>query len=200
MMEALTTTKPGAVATALLHHMRGGACMTVDQIAEHFGIRRPQAYAAAACLLRRDYLIKMAVGCFQLSDAGLEAAISGKVIKSGPKGKTGAIPRQKDTFRQRAWTSMRFNGRFTISQIVRAAARADDANARENARKYISQLCQAGFVKELPKRAPGTAISSNGFKRFMLVRNSGRLAPVWRQEFRTMHDFNTGEDVPCAPR
>lgn len=199
-MEALNTAKPGAVATALLRHLSVGRCMTIDQIAGHFGIRRTQAAAAASCLLRRDYLMKMSHGCFALTDAGMGAAASGKAITSGPKGKTGVIPRQKDTFRQRAWTSMRFNGRFTIGQIVRAAARADDKNARENARKYVAQLRRAGFVKELPKRAPGTALNSNGFKRFMLVRNTGRLAPVYRQELQAMHDFNTGEDVPCTPR
>lgn len=196
----MNTSKPGAAPTALLRHLEGGACMTVDQVSAGLGINRRQVSDAAASLLRRDYLMKMAIGCYQLTEAGLAAARAGEVITSGPVGKTGAIPRYKDTFRQRAWSSMRFNGRFTIGQVVRAAARDGETNARENARKYISQLCRAGYVKELPRRAPGTAISSNGFKRFMLVRNSGRIAPVYRMEYRVMHDFNTGEDVPCAPR
>lgn len=198
-MTELDTTRPGVVPTALLQHMSGGSCLTIDQMVEQLGISRRQALNAASRLLRRDYLMKMAGGCFQLTEAGLAAAAAGKVIKSGPKGKTGAIPQHRDTFRQRAWTSMRFNGRFTIGQIVRAAGREGETNARENARKYIAQLCRAGYVKELSRRAPGTAIGSNGFKRFMLVKNTGRRAPVFRAECRVMHDFNTGEDVPCSP-
>lgn len=196
----INAAKPGTVPTALLHYLQDGACLTVDQMVERLGISRRQAMDAASRLIRRDYLEKMAVGCFQLTDAGIAAAASGKVITSGPMGKTGAIPVHKDTFRQRAWTSMRFNRRFTIGQIVRAAAREGEKNARENARKYIAQLCRAGFVKEMPRRAPGTAIGSSGFKRFMLVRDTGRRAPVFRAEMQVMRDFNTGEDVPCAPR
>lgn len=199
---AIDTKKPGAVPTALLSHLASGdVCLTVDQMAEALGVSRQQALNAAAKLLRRNYLVKMAVGCFQLSDEGRAAANAGTVITSGPMGKTGAVPQHRDTFRQRAWASIRFNQRFTIGQIVRAAAREGEKNARENARKYIAQLAAAGFVKELPRRAPGHAHGSNGFKRFMLVRNTGRRAPVFRAEMQVMRDFNTGEDVPCiSPR
>ncbi len=196
----IDTSRPGAVPTALLRHMQGGACLTVDQMASDLGVSRRQAVDAAAKLIRRDYLTKMAIGCFQLTDAGLCAADAGEAITSGPMGKTGAVPVHKDTFRQRAWNSMRFNRRFTIGQIVRAAARDGEKNARENARKYIMQLCKAGFLKEMPRRAPGTAPGSNGFKRFVLMRDTGRRAPVFRAEMQAMRDFNTGEDVPCAPR
>lgn len=195
------TKKPGAVPTTLLRHLAGGdICLTVTQMAEALGVTRLQASNAAARLIRRDYLVKMAGGCFQLSDLGRAAAEAGTVITSGPMGKRNAVTVYRDTFRQRAWASIRFNRRFTISQIVRAAARNDEKNARENARKYIALLAAAGFVKELPRRAPGNAISSNGFKRFMLVRDTGRRAPVYRESLHAMHDFNTGEDVPCSPR
>ncbi len=196
----LDTRKPGAVPTALLQHLQSGVCLTVDQMAEALGITKQQAMNAALKLMGRDYLVKMAVGCFQLSDAGIAAALAGTVITSGPKGKTGAIATHGNTFRQRAWTSIRFNKRFTIGQIVRAAARTDEKNARENARKYIAQLCWAGLVKELPRRLAGTAQNSNGFKRFVLIRDTGRRAPVYRSELRVMHDFNTGEVLPCSPR
>ncbi|WP_323041550.1 hypothetical protein [Gemmobacter sp.] len=196
----LDTTKPGAAPTALLMHLQAGACLTVDQVVAELGISRRQAMDAAAKLLRRNYLMKMAVGCFQLTDAGIAAAAAGEVITSGPVGKTGAVPVHKDTFRQRAWNSIRFNRRFTIGQIVRAAAREDEKNARENARKYIAQLCKAGILRELPQRAPGTAPESNGFKRFMLVRDIGRRAPVFRTEAAAVRDPNTGEDIPCTPR
>ncbi|OJY36392.1 MAG: hypothetical protein BGP11_08305 [Rhodobacterales bacterium 65-51] len=169
-------------------------------MAEALGVTKQQAMNAAMKLMGRDYLIKMSAGCFQLSDVGVAAAAAGAIITSGPKGKTGAIPVHRNTFRQRAWASIRFNGRFTIGQIVRAAARHDDQNARENARKYIAQLAAAGYVRELSRRAPGTCMGSNGFKRFMLIRDTGRRAPVYRAELRVMHDFNTGEDVQCSPR
>lgn len=196
----IETTKPGAAATALLRHLSAGVCLTADQMAEALGITRAQAMNAARKLMRRSYLEKMAVGCFQLSEAGKAAAASGTTITSGPKGKTGAIATRRHTFRERAWLAMRIQRRFTIGQIVASAARDGERNARENARKYLAQLGQAGFVKELPNRLPGTCMGSNGFKRWMLVRDTGPRAPVYRAELRAMHDFNTGEDVPCSPR
>jgi hypothetical protein len=196
----IDTTKPGAAATALLRHLAAGVCLTADQMAEALGITRAQAMNAARKLLRRGYLEKMAAGCFQLSEAGKAAALSGITITSGPKGKTGVIATRRQTFRERAWLAMRIHHRFTIGQIVASAARDGERNARENARKYLAQLGQAGFVKELPNRLPGTSMGSNGFKRWVLIRNTGPRAPVYRAELQTVHDFNTGEDIPCKPR
>ncbi|HBD91787.1 MAG TPA: hypothetical protein DC061_15070 [Gemmobacter sp.] len=196
----IDTTKPGAAPTALLHHLHGGACLTLDQVEQELGITRRQAINAASRLLRREYLMKMAVGCYQLTDRGVAAANAGEVITSGPKGPTGVIATHRGTFRERAWLAMRITRRFTIGQIVAAAARDTEKNARENTRKYLVQLCRAGFVKELPNRVPGTSMGSNGFKRYMLLRNTGPRPPVYRAEFGMMHDFNTGEDVPCTPR
>lgn len=196
----IDTAKPGAAPTALLRHLQGGACLTLDQMESELGLNRRQASDAASKLLRRDYLMKMAVGCFQLTEKGMAAAASGEIITSGPMGPTGVIATHRSTFRERAWLAMRITRRFTIGQIVAAAAREGEKNARENTRKYLVQLRRAGFVKELPTRVSGTSRGSNGFKRFMLVRNTGPRAPVYRAELQVVHDFNAGEDVPCIPR
>lgn len=195
----IDTRKPGAVPTALLHHLSGDLCLTVDQMAEALGVSRPQAVNAAQKLMRRKYLLKMAAGCFQLSPEGAAAAQAGVAITSGPMGKTGVIATHRGTFRERAWVAMCIHRRFTIGDVVAAAGRDEEKNARENARKYILALCRAGYVKELSHRVPGTALGSNGFKRFVLARNTGPRAPVVRVDLGVVHDFNTGEDVQCAP-
>lgn len=195
----IDTRKPGAVPTALLHHLSNDLCLTVDQMADALGVSRAQAVNAAHKLMRRKYLLKMATGCFQLSPEGAVAAQAGVAITSGPMGKTGAIATHRGTFRERAWSAMCIHRRFTIGDVVAAAGRDEEKNARENARKYILVLCRAGYVKELSRRVPGTAMGSNGFKQFFLARNTGPRAPVYRAELCVIHDFNTGEDVPCAP-
>lgn len=157
------TKKPGAVPTTLLHHLAGGdICLTVTQMAEALGVTRLQASNAAARLIRRDYLVKMAGGCFQLSDVGRAAAEAGTVITSGPMGKRDAVAVYRDTFRQRAWASIRFNRRFTISQIVRAAARNDEKNAREN--PYYSDAANQGWINGLqgPVLGSGRAVHRHG--------------------------------------
>ena len=195
----IDTKKPGAVPTALLHHLAPDQCLTVDQMAQALGVSRAQAVNAAQKLMQRNYLMKMAVGCFQLSPDGAAAAQAGITITSGPKGKTGAIATHRGTLRERAWTAMCIHRRFTIGDVVAAAGRDEEKNARENVRKYISALCRAGYVKEMSRRVPGTSIGSNGFKQFVLAKNTGPRAPVFRAELDVIHDFNIGGDVPCAP-
>jgi hypothetical protein len=43
------------------------------------------------------------------------------------------------------------------------------------------------------KRVAGTAPTSNGHKRYQVIRNNGRLAPVVRQAAREVFDPNSGE-------
>lgn len=190
--------KPGAAPTKLLHTLATGECLTVTDLIKELSLNRRQVVDAAAKLLARGYLERMGTGCYQLTETGLEAAREGIVITSGPKGPTGTIPRHSGTFRERAWRAMRVRHRFTIGEIVADAGRGDPAADRQNATRYIRYLRAAGYVGELPRRVPGTAIGSNGFKRFVLINNTGPRAPVYRGEAKAIHDFNLGKDIPCT--
>lgn len=186
--------------TSVLHALSAGGCFTIDQLCSSLGLTRRQVSDGAALLLRRDYLIRTAVGCYQLTDAGLAAASSGEVIRSGPKGPNGKARVVSNTFRQRAWRSMRIRRAFSIADIVADAATEEDGNPKGNATRYVYHLKSAGYVAELPRRQPGSALTSNGFKRFMIARDTGPLAPVFRVDQQIFHDLNTGKDMPCSPR
>ena len=56
----------------------------------------------------------------------------------------------------------------------------------------------AGYVMRSAHKAPGTAVTSNGFNLFRLIRDTGPRAPVFSKKRGSFHDFNTGEDVPCS--
>jgi hypothetical protein len=142
----------------------------------------------------------MAVGCYQLTPEGLAAAAAGEVITSGPKGPGQKVPEYRDTFRQRAWTSMRMQRLFTVPDIVLEAARTEDGNPVDNLQRYLKALAAAGYVRVSPHRVEATAPTSNGYKRFLLHRDTGPRAPVVLSKRPGIHDFNTGEDVLCAPR
>lgn len=194
----MTPKKPGTAPTMLLQALKAGSCLTVDQLIEELDLTRRQVSNAATLLLRRNYLERMGAGCYQLTPAGRVAAESGEVITSGPKGPTGKVPQHRDTFRERAWRAMRVRHRFTIGEIVADAGRGKEKSDRQNAMRYVRYLRAAGYLGELPRRQRGTATGSNGFKQFVLIRNTGPRAPVFRAGKATMHDFNLGEDVPCA--
>ncbi len=191
---------PGKAPTALLQKLSGGLCLTIDQLAEDLDLTNRQVSSAAALLLRRNYLERMAVGCYQLTPEGLVAAAAGEVIRSGPRGPRDRVQEFKDTFRQRAWSSMRMQRLFTIPDILLEAARPTDADPSTNLNRYLLALTRAGYVISSPHRAPGTSPTSNGYKRYLLQRDTGPRAPVVLQKRPGLHDFNIGEDVPCTPR
>lgn len=191
---------PGRAPTAMLQALADGSCQTIDQLEPRLDLTRRQVSEAAACLLRRDYLMRMATGCFQLTDAGLAAAANGEVITSGRRGTRDKTKVLRDTLRARAWRSMRIRTRFTINDLVTDAARPTDAMPGDNLQRYLRVLKMAGYVVAEARRAPGTATTSNGFICFRLIRNTGRMAPIYRSSIGVIHDPNTGEDVPCTPR
>lgn len=191
------TRQNGAAPTALLRALADGPKSRAEIKAE-LGFDWRQTTNAARSLDKRGFLQLTAAGDYQLSDAGLLAVQSGEAVRGGPKGQVKIVA---DTFRQRAWSAMRQRGSFSIGDIVMDACREEDGGLpRDNAARFINRLKQAGYVTETHRRQPGTAPSSNGFKRFTLRRNTGPQAPIFRSEMGTVFDPNTGEDVPCLPR
>jgi len=188
---------PGKAPTAVLAALGDGSCRTIADLETALDLTARQVSDAAANLLRRDYLMRMEVGCYKLTDEGIAAAQRGEVITSGPRGKRNSCTVFQNTFRQRAWLSMRTRGRFTLADLVCDAATEHDRDPLENARRYVAVLVQAGYVLELPRRKAGTAPTSNGYKLFALAQNTGRAAPIYSAERRVLHDPNRREDVPC---
>lgn len=193
----MTSKTPGAIPTALLQTLEEGKEVTVQQIRDDFGLDRRQAYNAIARLVSRNFLVWVRQGVLQPTAEGLKAVQSGVSFSSGPNGPTGKVSRPKNTFRQRAWAAMRIRRHFTIGDIVSDAGQGNEKRETENAMRFIRQLRLAGILGELPKRQPGTAIGSNGFKQFILVKNLGPKAPAFRAAENVVHDFNSGKDLPC---
>lgn len=188
------TAKPGRAATALLQALADGPLSRAD-IRDRLGLDWRQTTNATRSLIRHGFVELLDGGRCRLTEAGASAVETGTVISGGPKGVVKIV---RDTFRERAWRAMRVRKAFTIGDIVAdASSDADEGQPRDNAARYISRLKQAGYVRELPRRLPGVSVGSNGFKRFMLVRNTGPRAPIWRESQCAIHDPNTGEDVPC---
>ncbi|MGM4981898.1 hypothetical protein [Rhizobium sp. 11_C7_N12_5] len=190
----------GSLPTTILHHLSDGACQTIDALNEQLGLDRRQISDGAARLVLRGYLERIETGCYQLTDAGRVAAERGEVIKAGPWRPDTAKVRKpvRNTFRQRVWSAMRMGGTFTLADVVMAAATAEDDNPKDNASRFVRHLKACGYIAELPVRQAGTRLTSTGFKRYRLLRDTGPIAPQYRPKSGVIHDFNTGEDIACA--
>lgn len=193
---------PGEIPTTLLQCLADGECRTIDELNELLDLTRRQISDGAAKLVLRDYAERIEIGCYQLTVVGLEAARTGQVISSGPWRPDTVKARKpvKDTFRRRLWNAMRVGGTFTISDLVMAAARPDDTDPYNNTSRYVRHLVKAGYAEELASRQRGTRLTSSGFKRFRLLRNTGPIPPAWSPKRKVLHDYNIREDVPCVSK
>jgi len=102
--------------------------------------------------------------------------------------------------RQRAWWVIRKHGTVTIPQLLNTLADKSQKSAKSNLNHYLTALAHAGILRIEAKRAPGISLTSNGFNRYTLAIDSGRLAPVWRKKAGTVYDPNSGKEYPVARR
>lgn len=185
----------GAHQNALLHHL-GDTCKTIEVLSEELQLSRRQISDAAIGLIRKEYLERIELGCFQLTAKGREAAAQGEQITSGPNGQWDkprrALP---NTLRQRAWNALRIQRRFTVQDIVTAATIGDEGNATNNLQRYFKILCDAGVLRCLPKRQRGVRPGSPGFAQYTLVKDLGRIAPSYSAKSRSLIDHNSGTEI-----
>lgn len=102
--------------------------------------------------------------------------------KPGPKCPHGKPHVVRGTLRQTAWRAMQIKEKFSLSDLVRYSLPEGSAakDPRNNLGRYVKALTDAGILVELKRRLAPTSPTSNGEKRWMLVKDLGRHAPVMR--------------------
>lgn len=173
-------------------------CITEARLAELTGYDARSVENCCLKLRKHGLLARTERGCHKLTAAGRAALEQGARIRSGPRGKWSGVNLQKETLRTRAWLGMRLKRKFTLDDLVMLAARGGERHAESNLGKYVRALARAGYVRQLQVREAGTAMTSNGFVRWMLVQNTGPEAPVWRPSRGTVYDPNLHKSVALA--
>lgn len=180
---------------------------TAARLATETGLDRNAVYDCCAKLRRRGLVERSKRGRYRLTTAGRAARAASQSIRSGPIGPNGIkTPRPvSGTLRERVWKALRRLGKATIPDLCQLASRGAERSAENNAGKYLRQLERCGFVAQMHRREPGTAPSSNGFVRYLLVpnRDPGPAAPVVRERLGLLYDPNsrksysleTGEEI-----
>ncbi len=137
---------------------------------------------------------------YRITDAGRAFLAAGKRFTSGPRGEQPGKRMFKGTLRERAWYMMRIRRKFSLGGLLERIARGEERDAESNIGKYLRALVRAGFLSEIRrKKGEAAAPTSNGVKRYLLVRDPGPAAPLWIQRRGVMHDPNTEEDHPLSP-
>ena len=184
------------VATAVLSALERGPGFTTEWLSKQTGYTHKQVSDACAVLARRGFVASRVVGKFRVTNAGRELLNAGGCVRPGhPDG-----PRDRrivrDTLRDRVWRALRMLRTATIPEVLCLARAGDENAANNNVRKYLRALEKAGYVVRDARRVPGTAPTSNGFARFILVENTGAKAPVYSNRKGHLYDPNTGKEFP----
>ena len=169
-------------------------CITEEAVMRITGLSARQVEQGILKLRQHGLVEKVSPGCHKLTDAGRAADAEGMILRSGPRGGGQTGKRiHKDTLRIRVWRAIRIRRKFSIPDLVALVAEGGERDIESNIRKYLSALTRAGILTELPRREAGTALTSNGYKRWWLrdEQDTGPAAPVWRQGANTVYDPNT---------
>ena len=192
MAGARTTTK-------ILNALAGAeGLLTTKAIADGTGIDRIQVSKSCTILRSRGLIAQEAVGRFRATPAGREFLAQGQAVQSGPIGPHTGKPRPQG-LRARAWAAMRAQGQFTVGGLVEIAVKGGEAYPHNNIRAYVRKLEAAGYVARLRRRQAGTAPTSNGYIRYLLLKNTGPKAPIWRPRKGALFDPNTRAEINFAP-
>lgn len=176
-------------------------CVKHHAIVKHTGLTGRQVANACAKLVEHGYMVRenyaddtVKPGCYRLTKLGQAALEEGARLTSGPKGPTGQIRPHADSLRDRAWRAMRIRRKGSIPELIgllldAGGDEADTKRATNNLQKYFRQLALAGYLMEMRRDAP-ESLTSNGAKRYLLVRDTGPLAPITQERAGTMYDQN----------
>lgn len=163
----------------------------LDGIVRVSGLERKQVINACEKLVTHGFMIrqtysdgKVKPGKFRLTDEGRIALEAGANLKSGPKKPSGKARDTAGSLREKVWRLLRIRQKASVPEVVgllcdgEATAKTIETTTN-NVQKYLRALRATGYLIEM-RREPGTKPTSNGFKRYLLVRDTGPLAPTRR--------------------
>lgn len=173
----------------LVEIVRGNTSLSA--IAEALSCGRHAVVGAVQKLKTRGFVALVALGGYEATDAGREFLAQGGEIKSG---QASARPRKATRgIRQRAWWVIRARKDVTLAALLSTLADGREKDAAGNLGRYLRALERSGFLAATTQRTAASAPTSPGHKRYRLVRDNGRMAPVLRQTACVVFDPNTGE-------
>src|SRR5690606_11204249 len=112
---------------------------------------------------------------------------------------TGPAAPKQNTFRQRVWKTLRLRRNASSFELI-ANASAGEKAAAENLYHYLRALERGGYVQRLARKAPGTAVTSNGYAVWLLLKDTGPLAPIVSTSKKALRDPNTDEVISLDDR
>lgn len=181
----------------------------LDGITRESGLERKQVINACDKLVAHGFLVrqthtdgKTKPGKYRLTAEGRIALEAGANLKSGPKGPSGKARDTAGSMRDKVWRLLRIRQKASVPEVVALLCDGDATEKQiecvtNNVQKYLRALRATGYLADM-RREPGAKPTSNGFKRYLLVRDTGPLAPTRRGKDRVYDPNEEREYVVMA--
>lgn len=169
--------------------------ITLDELVTVSPCSRHETVKIMSRLVSRGAVERLENGVYRLTEFGKSLKSTGdfKVFHSGPQGQYNRTKRATNTLRSRIWRLILLNKKVNIQEMICLAADGEEKAPVSNIQKYVRALVKCGYLCEMPRRIKGGSATSNGFKQYMLLKETGRIAPVLRNDKRQIYDPNTDE-------
>lgn len=143
---------------------------------------RQATQKALASLAKREIAVANN-GIYRITDKGMQFHAGGEIIKSGPCKARGTPRLVANTLRAKVWRAIRIKRKFGLDDLARTVLDGSEAaiDPVNNINRYVTALARAGYLQEMKRRSAGSALTSPGSKRWLLVRDTGLKPPVRRQ-------------------
>lgn len=189
-----------AVMTALHKLVDATDQVCLEAITQESGLQSKQVINACDKLIAHGYLTRQLYadgrpkpGRYLLTAEGRIALEAGANLKSGPRRAHGKPRDTSGSLREKVWRLLRIRQKLSVPEALgvlcdgHASAKQIERTG-ENVQKYLRALRATGYLVDM-RREPGAKATSNGFKRYLLVRDTGPLAPTRRSKDR-VYDLN----------
>lgn len=160
-----------------------------SELMEATGFTAIQVTDGLKTLKRRGFAHLLWRGCHKVTPEGLHHLETGKGITSGPNGPRTMSDETGGNFRSRLWRALRLSKKGSVPELLVLATRGSEGNAEDNAKTYLEALTRAGILIRMSMKGV------NGRTRYLLIRDTGPLAPQWNKRQKRIFDPNTGETL-----
>jgi len=193
----------GAHQQKILEGLYSGECWSLERIKQDLPSRisAKTLRKSVRGLLTHSLLEYTPECCYRITDNGKKAheAYIASDVEVEPITDENVHKNQskmKDHNRQRAWNMLRMGKAVTAAEMAGVVAR-NSSDQTANLRKYLRSLEEFGYVKKLPNKKPPEVKGARGQTLYLLVKNTGMIAPVYLSTKKKMMDLNKEEIYSC---
>ena len=189
------------IAEKMLQILNGRSEVSVAVLAEHIERPKDKTLESLKVLVGRGLVERLGADRYRLTDTGRIAVGDGVSVRTGAANQPRKVRVETGSLRVRAWKALRLEGgKSTLSNLLSLLDSGEEGAADTNLLKYFKALQRAGILSRLGRRVRGTAPTSNGFAVWVMIRNLGPRAPIWRPTKNEVYDPNTNTIYPLPPK